>query len=88
MTRGRKRDIRHVEACQHLDDPGDRARCRGIDRLDDRVRLLGVLDAHIERVGGHLILVVFGSAGGLVVAVDAGFASAYFVHGKDPPQQE
>ena len=80
VSRGGEGDVRHVKAGQHFDDPGDLHRSGGVDRLDDRVRLLGVLDTRVKRVFRHTVLIVFGPAGRLIVAVYSGFASSDFIH--------
>ena len=81
MARRRERNVRHIEAGEHLHNAGN-SLCRGcIDGLHHRVGDLRMLDADVERIRRHAILVVFRPAGRLVEGVDADFASANLAHG-------
>ena len=80
VARRGERVLRHVETGQHLHHAGDLLRRRGVHRLDEAVGNGGVLDADIQRITGHEVLVVFGAAGGLIKGVYPHLGFSYFSH--------
>ena len=72
--------LRHVEAGQDPDHAGNGLRPALVHVLHEAVGDGGVLDADIERVGGHPVFVVFGAAGGLVIGVHPDLALSYDTH--------
>ena len=87
VTGGGEGVLRHVEAGQDLHHAGDRLRSGGVHRLHEAVGNGGVLDAHIQRVPGHQILVIFGASGGLVKGVHPDLPFSNLSHEWCPPQQ-
>ena len=87
VTGGGEGMLRHVEAGQDLYHAGDRLRSGLIHRLHEAVGNGGVLDAHIQRVPGHQILVIFGASGGLVKSVHPDLPFSNLSHEWCPPQQ-
>ena len=71
---------RHVETGQYLHHAGDLLRRRGVHRLDEAVGDGGVLDADIQCITGHEVLVVLGAAGGLIKGVYPHLGFSYFSH--------
>jgi len=80
MARRGEGDIRHVKAGQHLHHAVDGLGGGGIHRLDEAVGDLRVLDADVQGVLGHLILIVFRPACRLVIGVHTDLASSDFTH--------
>ena len=80
VARRRERDIRNVEAGEDLHHTLDLFRLAQIDRLHEAVRNCRVLDAHIQRIRRHQILIIFCSAGRLVKGVHTDFAVSYDAH--------
>ena len=87
VTGGGEGVLRHVEAGQDLYHAGDRLRSGLIHRLHEAVGNGGVPDAHIQRVPGHQILVIFGASGGLVKGVHPDLPFSNLSHEWCPPQQ-
>ena len=80
VARRGERVLRHVETGQYLHHAGDLLRRRGVHRLDEAVGDGGVLDADIQCITGHEVLVVFGAAGGLIKGVYPHLGFSYFSH--------
>ena len=80
VARRRERDIRNVEAGEDLHHTLDLFRLAQIDRFHEAVRNCRVLDAHIQRIRRHQILIIFCSAGRLVKGVHTDFAVSYDAH--------
>ena len=80
MARRGERDTRHVEAGQHLYHAVDGLGSAGVHRLDKAVGDLRVLDADIQGILRHLILIVFCPARRLVISVHTDLASSDFTH--------
>ena len=88
MTRRWERMLRHVEAGQHLHHAVDLFGGGLVHGFDQPVRDLRVLDADIERLAGHQILIVFRSPGRLVKGVHAHLAFSDLCHMYLPPCPE
>ena len=75
-----ERNVGHIKAGQHLHHAVNSLGGRGVHALDITVGDLRVLDAGIQRISGHQIFIVFGSACGFIVAVNTNLLLAYFTH--------
>ena len=80
MSRRRERDIRHIKAGQHLYHAVDLLRSAGVDGLDDAVGNVRMLDADIQRILRHQVLIVFCPPGRLVIGVHTNLAFSDFTH--------
>ena len=80
MPRRWKAVLRHIEARQHLYNARDRLGCRNIHAFDESVRDGGMLDARIQRAGGHPVLVIPDASRYLVERIYADLAFPYLVH--------
>ena len=88
MARRGERNVRHVEARQHLHHAGDGLRRRLVHRLHHTVGDVGVLNAHVQRIRRHPVLIVLGAPGGLVKGVYSDFALTYVAHVALPPLED
>lgn len=85
VARRGEHDVRHIEAGDDLHHARDGLGSAGIHRLHKAVGDLRVLDAHIQRVLGHQILVILGASCGLVKGVHPDLALSYLTHSDTPP---
>ena len=87
MARRGEGDVRHVEAGDDLHHPVDGLGGAGIHGLHEAVGDLRVLDAHIQCVPGHHILIILGTSCGLVEGVHPDLALSNLTHSGTPPYQ-
>ena len=73
-------DIRHVKAGQYLYHTVDSLGGGSIHRPDDAMGDLRVLDADVQGILRHEILIVFRPSGRLVISVHADLAFSDFTH--------